>query len=75
MSLAVLEALLAPYVSSGRLVLLRRTRATGADVQGDRVRAVEVQSLEDGRKQIIEAPYFIDATELGDLLPLTVRSL
>jgi hypothetical protein len=70
-SLAVLEALLAPYVSSGRLTLLLRHVPSSADVGGDRVRAVSVRSLDDSVERAIHAEYFVDATELGDLLPLT----
>ena len=64
-ALAVLEAMLAPYVSGGQLVVLRGVRPTGAEVAGDTVRAVEAGG------RTIEAKYFIDATEMGDLLPMT----
>lgn len=70
-SLAVLEAMLAPYVSAGQLALLRRHKAASADVQGARVRSVKVKSLETGSVKTIDATYFIDATEMGDLLPMT----
>ena len=70
-SLAVLESMLAPYASSGRLNLLLRHAPIGADVERDRVRAVTVRSLEAGLDRVIHADYFLDATELGDLLPLT----
>src|SRR5262249_16771468 len=42
-----------------------------ADAQGDRVRSVSVRDLRGGRDLVLTAPYFLDATELGDLLPLT----
>ncbi len=70
-SLAVLESMLAPHVSSGRLTVLLRHVPVAADVEGDRVRAVRVQSLEGGSERVVHAEYFLDATELGDLLPLT----
>jgi hypothetical protein len=70
-SLAVLEASLAPYVSAGQLAVLRRHKPVSADAQGDRVRSVAVKSLETGMVRTIDAAYFVDATELGDLLPLT----
>jgi hypothetical protein len=35
------------------------------------VRAVEILNLDTGSRHIIEGRYFLDATELGDLLPLT----
>lgn len=68
-SLAVLEAMLAPYVSAGLLVLLLDNRAVAAETAGDRVLSVTVEG--NGQRKVIHAPYFIDATETGDLLPLT----
>lgn len=67
---AVLEGMLAPYVASGQLRILREHRAVRADVDGARVRAVEVEDRS-GRRRVLYAPYVLDATELGDLLPLT----
>ena len=69
-SLAVLEEMLAPYASGGRLTVLTRHKLVAADAAGDRVRAVTLRDLEEGRTVTVNAPYFIDATELGDLLPL-----
>jgi hypothetical protein len=70
-ALAVLEAVLAPHLSSGRVTLLLQHRAVAADVSGDEVRAVTLRDLRDGQQRTITADYFLDATELGDLLPLT----
>jgi hypothetical protein len=69
-SLAVLEAMLAPYVASGQLVLLTEFRPVVVDVAGDRLRAVTVEHVSGGHRVAISAPYFVDATEQGDLLPL-----
>jgi len=70
-ALAVLEGMLAPHVASGKITLLLEHAPVGADAAGDRVRALKVRSLRTGRERWLEAPFFIDATELGDLLPLT----
>lgn len=69
-SVAVLDALLAPYLASGQLTLLRQFRPVAADTAGDRIRAVTVEHMLDKHRVTITAPYFIDATEQGDLLPL-----
>jgi hypothetical protein len=69
-SLAVLEAMLAPHLGGGRLVALLRHKPVGAATSGDRVQAVTVRSLESGSERTIQAQYFLDATEQGDLLPL-----
>jgi hypothetical protein len=70
-ALAVLQDMLAPHVSGGRLLPLLSHKAISADVAGDRVRSVTVRNLLSGRETVLQAPYIIDATELGDLLPLT----
>jgi hypothetical protein len=70
-ALAVLRDLLAPHLSGRRIVLLSEHRPVAADVDGDRVRSVTVRDLRGGRDVVLTAPYFLDATELGDLLPLT----
>ncbi len=70
-ALAVLEEMLAPFVAGGRVQLLLRHVATSAAMTGDRVTALTVRSAESGRTLVLHAPYFVDATELGDLLPMT----
>ncbi len=70
-SAAVLEATLMPYTSSGQLTILMRHVAEAAGGHGDRVTDVTVLDLETGARRVITARYFLDATELGDLLPLT----
>jgi hypothetical protein len=70
-ALAVLESWFAPWQSSGQLTLLLEHKASAAEVAADAVVAVEVKNQRYGNKVVLSAPYFIDATELGDLLPLT----
>lgn len=69
-AVAVLYEMLAPYISSGQVQILLHHKACAADTEGDKVRAVEVINLITGTKKVLEAPYVLDATELGDLLPL-----
>ncbi|WP_448002246.1 FAD-dependent oxidoreductase [Agromyces bauzanensis] len=68
---AVIETMLAPYRATGRLTILQPAVAVAASVDGDRVRAVTVRNLPDAHETTITADYVIDATELGELLPLT----
>jgi hypothetical protein len=42
----------------------------GVEVDGDRVHCVELSEVDYRRKIDIRAPYVLDATELGDLLPM-----
>ncbi|WP_238019139.1 FAD-dependent oxidoreductase [Dactylosporangium sp. AC04546] len=66
---AVIEAMLLPYQSGGRLRILQPYKPVGADTDGDRVTAVTVAG--NGHDVTITARYVIDATETGELLPLT----
>ncbi|WP_114749908.1 FAD-dependent oxidoreductase [Pleomorphovibrio marinus] len=70
-ALQVLESMFAPYESARQLLLLRNHKASKASVQGNKVKSLEIKSLHTGNKMLLEAPYFVDATELGDLLPMT----
>lgn len=70
-ALAVLQQMLAPFVSSRQLRVLLEHVPMRADVDGDRVRGITVLDRRDNREVTLTAPYFVDATELGDLLPLT----
>lgn len=70
-SLAVLQEMLAPAVKTGHLTVLLNTSPERADVDGDRVRAVCVFNRNENRHVDVKAKYFIDASETGELLPLT----
>lgn len=67
--LAALEQLLQPYIDRGQLRILRGCKPTAATITAETVQSVTV-SGPDGDHDI-SAACFLDATELGDLLPLT----
>jgi hypothetical protein len=70
-ALAVLKEMMAPYISSKKLILLTNYKVTGADATENKVSALQAISHINGNSIVLSAPYFIDATEMGDLLPLT----
>ncbi len=70
-ALAVLEDLFAPYISSRQLLILKEYKAVSAETRGTKVLALQVKSLRTGETKELKGPYFVDATELGDLLPMT----
>ena len=70
-SLAVLRSMLQPYVSSGLLTIVTNHVPVSASVTGDRVESVTVQDTRTEADVDITADFFLDATELGDVLPLT----
>lgn len=69
-ALAVLTAMLAPYASGGRLTVLLEHVPVQAEAQGDVVRSVTVRDVRTRDERTLVAPYVLDATELGELLPL-----
>jgi FAD-dependent oxidoreductase family protein len=70
-AVAVIESLLAPYRSNRRLRVLQPYRPVRAETDGDRVTAVTVAHRDTGDELTLTAPYVLDATETGELLPLT----
>lgn len=70
-ALAILNEMLAPYVSSGKLKVLYHYKALKSTVQKDLVKDITVKSRLTGNIKVLRGAYFVDATELGDLLPLT----
>jgi hypothetical protein len=67
---AVIEQMLAKRVASGQLIVLQNRKPIAADVNSDRVVSITLRNLLSGATETIEADYVLDATELGDLLPL-----
>ncbi|KAF5610620.1 fad-dependent oxidoreductase [Fusarium subglutinans] len=70
-AVAVIEAMLMPFIGSGLLTVRKRVKAVSCDMVGQVVRSVEFRKLDGGRTFTVDAKYVIDATELGDLLPIT----
>ncbi|NEE01645.1 FAD-dependent oxidoreductase [Phytoactinopolyspora halotolerans] len=69
--LAVLESMLAPSRAHGNLEVRLRHRPVSATVDADTVTSVTLHDQEHGRVVTVVAPYILDATETGELLPLT----
>ena len=68
---AVLRAMLAPHQASGLLDLRVRHRPVSASTDGDTVTSVTLRDLDSGADVTVTAAYVLDATETGELLPLT----
>ncbi|XEC97389.1 FAD-dependent oxidoreductase [Paenibacillus tarimensis] len=67
---AVLQHMLAPYIHSGRLIVLTGYKAELSETDGDRVRAVTIRHNSEESRIVLTAPLFLDATDCGDVLPL-----
>ncbi|WP_268223334.1 FAD-dependent oxidoreductase [Sinomicrobium oceani] len=70
-ALAVLEQMFAPYISTGRMHILKEHHVLRAEVSGKKVRALYARNLRDKSLCKLTGSYVVDATELGELLPLT----
>ena len=67
---AVLEGMLEPFVRSGGLRVLLEHAPVAAEIAGDKVAAVILEDVA-GERVKLTAPFFLDATDTGELLPLT----
>jgi hypothetical protein len=67
---AAIDAMLNPFIERGQLTILKNHKPTAADVSGDKIVSVTLQNLLTRASQNIDADYILDATELGDLLPI-----
>lgn len=68
---AVLVDLLSPHVAAGRITIHLHHEPVAASMDGDTVKSVTVRDLQTDQHTEIRCDYVIDATELGDLLPMT----
>ena len=69
-SVHVLNEMLLPYVLSGQLTIELNTIATSVNREDQVLKEVTYQHTPTGITNTVRAPYFIDATEAGDVLPL-----
>ncbi|HEV2440547.1 MAG TPA: FAD-dependent oxidoreductase [bacterium] len=68
---AVLEGMMAGPHDSGVLQVFYHTRAVAAEVYSGQIRSVLTRQTESGALIRFRAAFVVDATDLGDLLPLT----
>jgi hypothetical protein len=64
-AVGIIDQMLAPHVQ-----IHRRTKVVAATTDGERITEVTAMGLDDGRAMAWRPQLVIDATELGDLLPL-----
>ena len=67
----VLTEMLSPYLISGQMKLLLEHKVVSAKTIRHNVKNVTIIDLKTKTKEEIKADFFVDATELGDLLPMT----
>ena len=70
-AVAVLTDMLSPYLSNRKLQLLTNYKVRSANVNGNNVIDLEMINQFTGDSLILTGKTFVDATECGDLLPIT----
>ena len=66
----VIDEMLAPAVKAGRVTVCQPAKVIKIDKDHGRIIGATMEDLKSGKKTQVEAAVYIDATELGDLLPL-----
>src|SRR5699024_1956812 len=69
-SLHVLNEMLMPYVLTNQLTIKLNTTVTSVEKDDTRINHVTYKNAETGKEAKVTAPYYIDATETGEVLPL-----
>jgi len=69
-ALKLFEDMISEYQKDGRLTVEYFTVAVDSTVENDTIKSVTVKNLQTKEKKAIEAEYFLDATDCGDLLPI-----
>ena len=67
----VLEQMMSYSISSNKLKILLNSKPVSVETKEDKIVSVTMNNTQTGEKYFIEADYVLDATELGDLLPLS----
>jgi hypothetical protein len=69
-ALQVLDSMLKPFEQKGVLRVFLRTKAASVQMNGNRIESVLAYQFNTGKWFRFRARYVLDATDLGDLLPL-----
>ncbi|KAJ4374359.1 hypothetical protein N0V83_003100 [Neocucurbitaria cava] len=71
-AVAVIDSMLMPYIGNGKLVIKKCTKPVSCQMdEHGAFRSVRFQNLDNRSHFTTQAAYVIDATELGDLLPMS----
>lgn len=70
-ALRILRDMLAPYIHSKRITVFYNHQPIRAEAREDVVSSVTMKNLRTDECEVLRGQYFLDATECGDLLPLT----
>lgn len=69
--LQLFDEMLNPYIAQGRLAILLNHRVISAHVEDDTIRSVTIENIKTKETFDGQASYVLDATDTGELLPIT----
>lgn len=69
-ALGIFNSYLQPYIDNKQLTIMYTTIAVHSVVVDDTIVSVTVKNTNSGQLTVVEAEYFLDATDCGDLLPI-----
>ena len=69
-ALRLLEEEMRPYLEGGQIDLRKNTIVLECTAEADLVTGAVIADLRTGSREYVTAPYFIDATDCGDFLPI-----
>lgn len=69
-ALNILYNYLQPYIANGRIEILLNHKIRRAEVENGEIKKLFITDLVNGYEKNVTANFYIDATELGDVLPV-----
>lgn len=70
-ALHLLNEMMLPYVCKGNLEILLNCKPVSANVEANIIKSITIKNLCSGIQTELTGKYFIDGTDIGELLPLT----
>ncbi len=67
----VLEQMMSYSISSNKLKIILNCKPVSTETNDDKIISATLKNTQTGENYFIEAAYILDATELGDLLPMS----
>lgn len=69
-SLKILKDFMQPYLSNGQIEILLHHKVSQAEVVDYEIQRIFIKNVRTGEEISVRANYYLDATELGDVLPV-----
>lgn len=69
-ALQVLQQMMMPYFLNEQIIVLYNYQIESAETKGNQINSLTFRNLNTENKITLNATYYIDATELGDVLPV-----